>query len=102
MNIAPIAGMEKEEIISGLKRTLAEKNGYEAVSTVSGELSLLVALDPNAGGGKLSKAAKLGVEVMSLDDWLKKIKNTDMPEELPGDDLFAATQTDIKEQGTLF
>ena len=82
--------------------SLAEQNGYEPVSTVSGELSLLVALNPNAGGGKLSKAAKLGVEVMALDDWLAKVEKSDSPEELPEDDLFAAPKTDIKEQGTLF
>jgi deoxyxylulose-5-phosphate synthase len=34
MNIAPISGMEKEEIISGLKRTLNEKNGYAYIHIV--------------------------------------------------------------------
>lgn len=34
MNIAPIAGMEKEEIISGLKHTLADKNGYAYIHIV--------------------------------------------------------------------
>ncbi len=82
--------------------TLAEKNGYEAVSTVSGELSLLVAQDTNAGGGKLGKAAKLGVEVMALDDWLEKIEKSKPVEELPEDDLFAMPKNEIKEQGTLF
>lgn len=85
---------------------LAEKNGYEAVSTVSGELSLLVAQDANAGGGKLSKAATLGVEVMALDDWLVKIEKSDIQKELPEDDLFAIPENNSaspkKEQGTLF
>jgi hypothetical protein len=34
MNIAPIAGMEKEAIISGLKRTLKKKNGYAYIHIV--------------------------------------------------------------------
>ncbi len=34
VNIAPIAGMKKQEIISGLKRTLAEKNGYAYIHIV--------------------------------------------------------------------
>ena len=34
MNIAPIAGMDKEMILSGLKRTLDEKNGYAYIHIV--------------------------------------------------------------------
>jgi DNA ligase (NAD+) len=81
---------------------LAEQNGYEPVSAVSGELSLLVALDPNAGGGKLSKAAQSGIEVMALDDWLKKINS-----ESDASDLSDASDKKDgvppeKEQGMLF
>ena len=61
--------------------SLAEQNGYEPTSAVTKELSLLVALDPSAGGGKLSKAAKLGVEIIALNDWLKKVNATETPEE---------------------
>ena len=71
--------------------SMAEQNGYEATSAVTKELSLLVALDPGAGGGKLNKAKNLGVEIIALNDWLKKAK---VPEDAP--------QYDIKEQGTLF
>ena len=78
--------------------TLAEQNGYEATSTVSSELSLLVALDPEAGGGKLGKANKLGVEIIALNDWLQKVKDSDISE----DDLFAVPKDNEKEQGTLF
>ena len=78
--------------------SLAERNGYEATSMVSKELSVLVALDPSSGGGKLSKATKLGVEVIALNDWLEKVKDKVVTE----DDLFTAAQDDIKEQGTLF
>ena len=73
---------------------LAEQNGYEATSAVTKELSLLVALDPNAGGGKLSKGNKLGVEIIALNDWLEKIKEHAVPEEIPKSNIF--------EQGTLF
>jgi len=81
--------------------TLAEHNGYEATSTVSKELSVLVALDPEAGGGKISKANNLGVEIIALNDWLEKIKASDVVE-VPEDDLFAAPKSGIKEQGKLF
>ena len=76
---------EKRSFYEGL----AEQNGYEATSAVNKELSLLVALDPGTGGGKLSKAAKLGVEVMALNDWLEKVNATEAPEGIPADDLFS-------------
>jgi hypothetical protein len=34
MNIAPIAGMEKEDILDGLKKLLTEKNGYAYIHIV--------------------------------------------------------------------
>ena len=34
MNIAPIAGMDKEAILAGLKQTLTEKNGYAYIHLV--------------------------------------------------------------------
>jgi DNA ligase (NAD+) len=49
---------------------LAKKRGFLPVDSVTSSLSLLVANDPTAGGGKLAKAAKLGVKVLSLDEWL--------------------------------
>jgi DNA ligase (NAD+) len=57
---------------------LAAERGWEATSSVTKELLTLVANDPAAGGGKLKKAGKLGIEILSLDDWLKK-----EPVELP-------------------
>ncbi len=79
---------------------LAARNGYEATSTISRELSLLVALNPEAGGGKLNKAGKLGIEIMALDDWLQKISGRNT-QKIPEDDLFAV-ENKKKEQGTLF
>ncbi len=52
---------------------LAAAAGYEAVDDVSSSLSLLVAADVNGTGGKLAKAAKLGIKVISLDEWLKEL-----------------------------
>jgi len=49
---------------------LAREKGFEPVDSVTSKLSLLVAADPDGGGGKLAKAAKLGVKVLSLDEWL--------------------------------
>jgi len=49
---------------------LAQARGYEPVDQVTATLALLVAADPAAQGGKLAKAAKLGVPVIALDGWL--------------------------------
>ena len=49
---------------------MAVKRGFAVSDTVSSSLSLLVANDPSAGGGKLAKAAKLGIKMVSLDEWL--------------------------------
>jgi DNA ligase (NAD+) len=67
---------------------LAAENGFDAVSAVTKELSLLVALDPASGGGKLGKADKLGVKVIALADWLKGIKNSKDVDSAE-DDLFS-------------
>ncbi|MBR7103307.1 MAG: hypothetical protein IKC65_00005, partial [Lentisphaeria bacterium] len=37
---------------------------------VSKELSLLVAADPAAAGGKLNKARKYGIKIVSLEEFL--------------------------------
>jgi DNA ligase (NAD+) len=49
---------------------MAQQRGFEPASSVTKELSLLVAADPTASGGKLKKAANLGVQVMALNEWL--------------------------------
>ena len=49
---------------------LAKSKGFRAVDSVSKELSLLVAADISGASSKLTKAAKLGVKVMSLEDFL--------------------------------
>jgi DNA ligase (NAD+) len=50
---------------------LARQKGFEPVDAVTQELSLLVAADVSAAGGKLDKARKADIQIISLDDWLK-------------------------------
>jgi len=51
---------------------IAAERCWEPVSSVTKELSLLVANNPSAGGGKLKKAEKLGVKITALDEWLSR------------------------------
>ncbi len=77
---------------------LARRRGFEPVDSVTSSLSLLVAADPNAVGGKLAKAAKFGTEVVPLDDWLAGGVGAISAEESEG----AATADDTGiEQGVL-
>lgn len=41
MDIAPVAGMDKEAIITGLRRTLTEKNGYAYIHIVEASAKAL-------------------------------------------------------------
>ena len=56
---------------------LAQSAGYQPVSDVSKELSILVAADPSASGGKLDKAAKYGIKTISLDDFIKMLERAE-------------------------
>ena len=49
---------------------LAGTKGYAAADSVTKELSLLVAADVNDSSSKLVKARKLGVKIMSLEEFL--------------------------------
>ncbi len=59
---------------------MARSAGYQPVSDVSKELSLLVAADPAASGGKLDKAAKYGIKTISLEDFINMLENSETPE----------------------
>ncbi len=50
---------------------IARNNGYEPVGSVNKNLKLLVAMNPKQGGSKLQKAAKLGIRIVALEDWLQ-------------------------------
>ncbi|WP_176011644.1 helix-hairpin-helix domain-containing protein [Victivallis sp. Marseille-Q1083] len=51
---------------------LARQHGLAPVDSVTRELSLLVAADPAAAGGKLAKARKLDIKIVSLEDFLAR------------------------------
>lgn len=65
---------------------LARKNGYESADSVTAALSLLVTAEADSSSSKAVKAAKLGVKVMTLADWLKSLNHP--PEKKLSDDLF--------------
>lgn len=48
----------------------AKERGFNVSDDVSSSTWALVADDPNADGNKLKKARRLGVRIISLDDWL--------------------------------
>ena len=68
--------------------SLAAENGYEAVDSVTASLSLLVAADGESDSTKARKAAKLGVKVLALTQWLATLSG-EKKETPPEDDLFA-------------
>ena len=49
-----------------------EKEGGSNSSSVTSKTTILVAKDPSAGGTKIDKANKLGIQVLSLDQFKKK------------------------------
>ena len=68
---------------------IASQNGYTPIDKVTKELDTLVVHNLNSVSSKTQKAHKLGVKVVSLDEWLEKNdipKITVQPEEalLPG------------------
>ena len=72
---------------------LAKANGYDSADSVTASLSLLVTAEADSTSSKAVKAAKLGVKVMTLADWLKTLKgNKDGgPETQKPDDEFHLT-----------
>lgn len=71
---------------------LAQEKGFSAADSVTKELSLLVAADVNDNSSKLVKARKLGIRIMSLDEFLSApgvpLEESREKEEQP--ELFAA------------
>ena len=78
---------------------LAEEKGYAAADSVTKDLTLLVAMDVNDSSSKLTKARKLGVTVMSLEEFLAApAPETPAAEELQTEeqpDLFAAAPAPV-------
>ena len=52
---------------------IAKERGFQAVSTVTSDLEILVAKDINSGSSKIKKAKKAGVKILSLDEWLNQL-----------------------------
>ncbi|MBO4631845.1 MAG: hypothetical protein J5858_07985 [Lentisphaeria bacterium] len=52
---------------------LAAAHGYESVDSVTSALSLLVTAGSDSTSSKAVKAARLGVRVMTLEDWLESL-----------------------------
>jgi NAD-dependent DNA ligase len=50
--------------------TLAQKNGYKPVDTVSKDLSLLVTADKDFESSKVKRAKAAGIKIIGLDKWL--------------------------------
>ena len=69
---------------------LAKANGYDSADSVTSSLTLLVTAEADSTSSKAVKAAKLGVKVMTLADWLKTLKGNETPPAPKAeDDLFA-------------
>ena len=69
---------------------LAKANGYDSADSVTSGLSLLVTAEADSTSSKAVKAAKLGVKVMTLADWLKTLNgNESAPAPKAENDLFA-------------
>lgn len=60
---------------------IARARGLNPVDSVTAQLSLLVAADPSESSSKLQKAAKLGVSVQSLDQWLNGTPQSEQAQE---------------------
>lgn len=70
---------------------LAAAHGYEPADSVTSALSLLVTAEGDSSSSKAQKAAKLGVKVMQLNDWLASLSASKQAEPSPEaeDDLFS-------------
>lgn len=66
---------------------IAVQQGYVPVDMVNSELSLLIAVDISGTSSKLDKARKLGVKIMSLDEWLLASKEKKQETKTPDEDL---------------
>lgn len=58
---------------------LANEHGYDNSDSVTSSLSVLVTAEADSTSSKAVKAAKLGVKVMTLSDWLKSLENQTAP-----------------------
>jgi DNA ligase (NAD+) len=69
--------------------SMAKANDYMPVDTVTKELSLLVTANIDSESSKFKKARAAGIEIITLDEWLKsincaKIEREEVPKENDG------------------
>ena len=60
---------------------LAKEHGYTPVDSVTAKTALLVAADVNEQSSKLKNARKLGVKIISLDEFSAMISGQNSPEQ---------------------
>ncbi|HBM15039.1 MAG TPA: hypothetical protein DD381_01615 [Lentisphaeria bacterium] len=60
---------------------LAEAQGFKAVSSVTKQLSLLVTSDKDSNSSKTQKSKSLGIEILSLEEWLDSLKENNADKE---------------------
>lgn len=67
----------KKIVFSGFRdkdlQLKAEQKGYEIIGNISSKVDMLVVKDINGTSGKIKKAEKLGIEIISRDDFEKKL-----------------------------
>lgn len=76
---------------------LATENGFEPTSSVTKDLAILVALNINSGSSKLAKAAKAGVKIIALDDWLASLEQDQSVKN--NEDSLSDSETQERETG---
>ena len=67
----------KKIVFSGFRdkdlQSKAEQKGYEIIGNISSKVHMLVVKDVNGKSSKIKKAEKLGIEIISRDDFEKKL-----------------------------
>ena len=85
-NIANIANIQKGNkfagmvaVFTGVRNTDLEKQitdgGGTIGSSISGKTTILIAKDPSENSSKLNKARELGIEIINIDNFIKKYCN---------------------------
>ncbi len=75
---------------------IARKHGLEPVDSVTSDISILVLQDTSSSSSKVKKAAKLGIRIIQLDEWLESNENIAQHEpatQIPPDAPSHAPQT---------
>jgi DNA ligase (NAD+) len=67
----------KKVVFSGFRnkdlQSKAEQKGYEIIGNISSKVNILVVKDVNGKSGKIKKAEKMGIKIISINDFEKKL-----------------------------